>query len=755
MASGDGIDDPSSSSVEAIAISSNATDTPPRASSAGPSSPRSLGRLSQLASGLFSSPSASGRHTSDGNTASENAASSSWRLRNPIAGWSSPDAAHSPHNDTSADRDEAPLTTRLRNGADRLSTSFGERLSSHWPWRNLSRDDSIGGMIPNMLDLEDYDHDHSLEFDDADAIVDDEACFVDGWEGKVDFMASLPHELSLYILLHLDFREILTVGQVSRQWRALAQDNVLWRDLFHRNPNWRIREDLTKLAQDALNKQLSLDYFPPTPLRTSSSQLLETTSTPSMHSDSVSDSLSTPVSANSRRVMSLTSDMGALSLLAPNLSRSPSTQSTHRAAADQEPVTSRQALLQRSSVNAVPAATPSIGTSAAHAYAYSTPVRPSLSRTSSRGSVTARSSLASSLSSLPPSPGPSRRPSSATIPPLGPVPSPALHVTPSTPLHLDWPKLFRERFLLDQRWNRGEPKSTWLKGHTDSVYCIQFDDRHVISGSRDQTIRIWDLRSAECIKVLTGHEGSVLCLQSDGRMLVSGSSDSRILMWDLVGDAETGRGRYEIVKSMVGHAAGVLDVCFNEKWIASCSKDTTIRIWHRDTGELYRVLAGHRGPVNAVQLDGDKVISASGDSFMKMWDVLTGEVLRTFAGHERGLACVKLSSCGKYLASGSNDRMIKIWNAETGECIKTLRGHGDLVRSLAFDDVNGRIVSAGYDRTVRVWDLAKGLEAHRFRGHTSLVFDVAFSITRIVSASHDQRILCMDFGAGLDTKWFV
>ncbi|KAK4050456.1 hypothetical protein OIV83_003526 [Microbotryomycetes sp. JL201] len=754
MASHNGIEGSSSSPSEAIAISSSEAGTPPRAASVGPSSPRSFGRLSQLASLFPSSPSTSSRHGESTAAADEQTSSgpSSWRLRNPIAGWATPDTRHD------ATDNDTPLSARIRNSADRLSTSFGERLSSHWPWRNLARDgDSSSHAMPNTLDFADEDDEQDYGFrsgdnDDLSAVIDDEACFVDGWEGKqirpdfdtvlslADFMASLPHELSLYILLHLEFREILTVAQVSRQWRALSQDNVLWRDLFHRNPNWRIRTELLENAASTAHSQPLNDYFSPTPLRTSSSQLLDPLPSPSQISLRSSVAGNSPDTPGSRRLHHLVSDMGALSLLAPNLSRSPSTQSARRLAAEQDPMTSRQALSRRPSANPIPGAAPSsVGTSTAHAYAFSTPVRPALSRASSRGSVSARSSLASSFVSLPPSPGPSRRPSCATIPPLGPVPSPSLHVTPSTPLHLDWPKLFRERFLLDRRWTRGEPKSTWLKGHTDSVYCIQFDDKHVISGSRDKTIRIWDLRTAECIKVLTGHEGSVLCLQFDSQMLVSGSSDSRILMWDLQGNSATGSSKYEIVRSMVGHAAG----------------DTTIRIWHRETGELYRVLAGHRGPVNAVQLHGDKVISASGDSFMKMWDVKTGEVLRTFAGHERGLACVKLSSCGKYLASGSNDRMIKIWNAETGECIKTLRGHGDLVRSLAFDDVNGRIVSAGYDRTVRVWDLASGGEALKFRGHTSLVFDVAFSITRIISASHDQRILSMDFGAGLDTKWFV
>lgn len=46
-------------------------------------------------------------------------------------------------------------------------------------------------------------------------------------------------------------------------------------------------------------------------------------------------------------------------------------------------------------------------------------------------------------------------------------------------------------------------------------------------------------------------------------------------------------------------------------------QDTTLRVWRRESKELFRILAGHRGPVNAMQLKDGKVLSASGDSTMK------------------------------------------------------------------------------------------------------------------------------------------
>lgn len=190
-------------------------------------------------------------------------------------------------------------------------------------------------------------------------------------------------------------------------------------------------------------------------------------------------------------------------------------------------------------------------------------------------------------------------------------------------------------------------------GHTDSIYCVQFDTEKIITGSRDRSIKFWDMKTRQCIRTLTGHDQSVLCLEYDNDTMISGSSDCTIIVWSMTDFQRRNRLR--------GHSAGVLDVCFDEKYIISCSKDTSIRIWDKLTGNWLRTLQGHRGPVNAVQLHDNRLVSGSGDALIKMWDTNTGECLRQFSGHMRGLACVQFD--GKRIVSGSNDQCIKVWNA--------------------------------------------------------------------------------------------
>ncbi|KXJ05727.1 putative E3 ubiquitin ligase complex SCF subunit sconB, partial [Exaiptasia diaphana] len=71
-----------------------------------------------------------------------------------------------------------------------------------------------------------------------------------------------------------------------------------------------------------------------------------------------------------------------------------------------------------------------------------------------------------------------------------------------------------------------------LYGHRGCVSCLQFDDRLLVSGSHDKTIRVWDTSSWECIRVIQAHQGTVTCLEFDGKHILSGSVDRLLKLWD-------------------------------------------------------------------------------------------------------------------------------------------------------------------------------------------------------------------------------
>ncbi|KAG9666025.1 WD40 repeat-like protein, partial [Aureobasidium melanogenum] len=347
-----------------------------------------------------------------------------------------------------------------------------------------------------------------------------------------------------------------------------------------------------------------------------------------------------------------------------------------------------------------------------------------------------------------------------------------------------WELMHDARRRIDKNWTRGDQggKGIYLAGHTDSVYCVQFDEQKIITGSRDRTIRVWDINTYKCLKVIGGpsvrpspgpkvlrtveypkfhhaetsvngtaygnsiyhvpsdfHSASILCLQYDHEILVTGSSDNDLLVWNI--------NTFEPIRRLKQHTGGVLDVAFDEKHIVSCSKDCTIIVWDRKTLEPIRTLTGHRGPVNAVQLRGNLLVSASGDGVARLWDLNKMQCVREFPQKERGLAAVEFSDDAKFVLAGGNDHVTYKFEVATGNEVKQFTGHTQLVRSLFLDTQNRRVVSGSYDLDLRVYDYDTGALLGRFNEWTtSWMLAAKCDYRRIVSTSQDGRILMIDFG---------
>ncbi|KAH7070642.1 WD40-repeat-containing domain protein [Paraphoma chrysanthemicola] len=347
----------------------------------------------------------------------------------------------------------------------------------------------------------------------------------------------------------------------------------------------------------------------------------------------------------------------------------------------------------------------------------------------------------------------------------------------------NWKAMYAARAGINKKWTGAKPAAIYLNGHTDSVYCCQFDENKAITGSRDRTIRVWDLKTYKCLKVYGGpnhrpvhntpapmeerpervisnpsmngtaaghsiyvvpsdyHDASILCLQYDNEIMVTGSSDYTCIVWDITGDT------YVPMHRLRGHEAGVLDVCLDDKYIISCSKDAMIKVWDRKTGTCIRTLKGHRGPVNAVQLRGNFLVSASGDGVAKLWNLETGLSIKDFPSEDRGLAAVEFSDDAKYVLAGGNDHVVYKFDAQTGNLVHSRVKHEGLVRSLFLDAFNGRIVSGSYDQSIQVSDYETGVPFATYKNWTtSWILSAKSDYRRVVATSQDGRTLILDFG---------
>lgn len=111
--------------------------------------------------------------------------------------------------------------------------------------------------------------------------------------------------------------------------------------------------------------------------------------------------------------------------------------------------------------------------------------------------------------------------------------------------------------------------------HTSTIYCLQLYTnpqngvQTLFTGSKDKSIREWDLQTSQFIRVVHNiHLGSVLSLAVHDGLLCSGGSDSRVCIWDLVGNAP-----FSVIHD---HTGSVLAVRLDEKRLVSSSKGTPI-----------------------------------------------------------------------------------------------------------------------------------------------------------------------------------
>jgi WD40 repeat protein len=219
--------------------------------------------------------------------------------------------------------------------------------------------------------------------------------------------------------------------------------------------------------------------------------------------------------------------------------------------------------------------------------------------------------------------------------------------------------------------NNGMVRS--LHGHITWVRSVSFslDGTRLASASGDQTAKLWNVITGDCLHTLVGHTNPVqsVAFHPAGHWLASGSWDQTVKLWD------TATGN--CVQTLIGHTAQVREIAFtiDGEQLISSSQDHTIRIWDWRSGECFRVLATHTADVEAIAVspDGKHLASASLDGTLRLWQLDTGDCLRVLSQTIDGCGGLVFSPDGQLLASGSEDGTTTLWDVNMGKVLAVLQ----------------------------------------------------------------------------------
>ena len=312
------------------------------------------------------------------------------------------------------------------------------------------------------------------------------------------------------------------------------------------------------------------------------------------------------------------------------------------------------------------------------------------------------------------------------------------------------------------------PQLVLPAGHTDCVYSVAFspDGRYVLSGSVDNTLKLWEVSTGREVRSFKGHIDWVfsVAFSLDGRYVLSGSRDYTLKLWEV----STGHE----VRSFDGHTSSVLSVAFSldGRYVLSGSVDNTLKLWEVSTGQEIRSFKGHKDYVYSVAFspDGRYVLSGASGGALKMWKVSEGLEVRTFEGHTKDEAhtnnkgylrtvySVVFSPDGRYALSGSTDETLKLWEVSTGQEVRSFSGHRSGVRSVAFSPDGRYALSGSADNTLKLWEVSTGREIRTFEGHTNSVWSVAFSPDGryVLSGSVDNTLKLWEVSTGQEIRSF-
>jgi WD40 repeat protein len=262
----------------------------------------------------------------------------------------------------------------------------------------------------------------------------------------------------------------------------------------------------------------------------------------------------------------------------------------------------------------------------------------------------------------------------------------------------------------------GEPRGFTMT-HEYAVLAVGFSPAGnlALTASFGGTARLWDARTGRPmlkpakdgdahVAIAMRHKDSILtaAFSPDSQSVLTGSRDQTARLWD----ARTG----EPIGEVMVHKHSVVAVAFNPngKSVVTCSEDGTARLWDAHSGQPIGSPMLHKGPVVAAAFspNGQVVLTGSYDRTARLWNSNDGAPIGEPMPHRERVRAVAFAPDGGCVLTGGDDHAARLWGVGTGEPAGSPLEHRDSVVAVAFTPDGQSVLTASRDRTARLWSIA-------------------------------------------------
>jgi serine/threonine protein kinase len=290
-------------------------------------------------------------------------------------------------------------------------------------------------------------------------------------------------------------------------------------------------------------------------------------------------------------------------------------------------------------------------------------------------------------------------------------------------------------------------------GHWDAITTLDLsaDDRLLVSGSKDMTVKLWDVTSGNLRHTFSDHYEPIVSvgLSESRNTLIASSLSGKILVWDL----QTQNLKQNLLADTLWNSEGTIRNTATDQWgqyVASSGWGGLILLQNVQSGKSLRITSNALASEQSLAMlpHGKTVVSSSSDGKFQFWNTKTGALEKTLSRAEskeplEPISTMTISQDGRLLVSGGWYGSIHLWDVQTGRLLKTLPKQPKFISALALNERNGLLATVASDAAViKLWNLKTGRLAGTLNAHRAAVSTLKFSHNGkfLVSGSEEPTI---------------